>query len=416
MSGRGLSLTALHLCCSLLLQRRYSSFRSTLQKFLPLGNSLPPPTVGTEGIDAALEVLQTRRMRKKAEEEEEEAEARTATGDDLGAVAMNQDENPVEKPSQPQDLADNAFEALVSNAIEEFGFAPRDVYNGIFTFPKTKARHVDEVKNIEYSKLKALVEVFSRDRGLDNFSHHVVAVKPHYRSLDDDSWEIDFKSTRIARQVVEVMWSKEDGHLRDMYALLHKVPDSSCFAGSIFEAIAHRVLPRKYIQPIPMVSDNRNPPTFSTRSTPLLPPTPPRDHIKTIVRVDLVHGLSSVTCNRDRFYIPTSTTNPLFDSFTIDIDADKRTAVISVFHITVSPRHGGSSKGYLLIRKIMVHVRKLLGLPSRGPEIEVLYFLVCPGDGSQYQWDMPVDWNQNTIVNDHRGKAYCIRIPSGHDM
>ena len=52
---------------------------------------------------------------------------------------------------------------------------------------------------------------------------------------------------------------------------------------------------------------------------------------------------------------------------------------------------------------------KYLGVPQG---IEVSYFLVCPDDGSQHQWNMPVDWEKNTTVNDHRGEAYCIRIPS----
>jgi len=60
----------------------------------------------------------------------------------------------------------------------------------------------------------------------------------------------------------------------------------------------------------------------------------------------------------------------------------------------------------------MKHVRKLLRLPSHGPGIEVSYFLVCPEDGSQHEWNMPIDWNKNTTVNDHRGNAYCIHIPS----
>ena len=254
-----------------------------------------------------------------------------------------------------------------------------------------------------------LVNTLSRDHELDTFSHYVVAVKPYYRTLDDDRWEIHFKSTRITRQVMELMGLEEDNRVRDVYALLRDVPEGSCLAGSFFEAIAHRVLPGKYIQPIPMLTSGDSP-TFSTHGTPLSPSTPPRDHVKAPRRLDLLHELSSVTSSRDQYYVLTSTTNSLFDSFTVDIDADRRTAVISVFSITTSPRHEGSSKGYLLIRNIMRHVRKLLGLPKSGPGIEVSYFLVCPDDGSQYQWDMPVGWNKNTTVNDHRGKAYCIRI------
>ena len=56
-----------------------------------------------------LEVLRTERRRKKAEEEEEEAdaaavaEARAVVGNNFGAVAMNQDDNTVGEPGQPQE-------------------------------------------------------------------------------------------------------------------------------------------------------------------------------------------------------------------------------------------------------------------------------------------------------------------------
>ena len=357
-------------------------------------------------------------MRRKAEEEAEAAdaeavaEARAAAGDNSEAVAMDLDENTAGKPAQSQDPAKIALEVLVSNAIEEFGFAARDVYGGVFKLPKTQARHVAEINSVSYSKLRDLVEAFSRERGLDTFSHHVVAVKPHYRTLDDDRWEIHFKSTRIARRVMELMRFKEDDRIRDMYTLFREIPESSSLAGLFFELIAHRVLSGKWIQPIPMLTKGGNPPTFSTHGTPLSPSTSPRDCAKAIVRLDFLRDLNSVTSSSDQYYVPTSPTNPLFDSFTIDINTDSRTAVISVFQITISPRNGGSSQGYLLIRNIMKHVRKLLGLPSRGPGIEVSYFLVCPDDRSHYEWNMPVDWNKNTVVNNHRGNAYCVRIPS----
>ena len=84
--------------------------------------------------------------------------------------------------------------------------------------------------------------------------------------------------------------------------------------------------------------------------------------------------------------------------------------MISVFQITISPSHGGLSKGYLLICDIMKHGRELLELLSSDPGIKASYFLVCPDDGSQHQWNMPVDRDENAMVNDHSGKAYYIRI------
>ena len=235
-----------------------------------------------------LKVLQTERIRKKAEEEAEAAdaaavaEARAKVGDDSGVVAMDLDENTTGELAQPRDPEKDALDVLVYNAIEEFGFAPRDVYAGVFKLPKTQARHIAEINSVSYSKLRDLVDAFSRDRGLDTFSHHVVAVKPHYRTLDDDRWEIHFKSTRIARRVAELMRLREDDRIRDMYALFREVPESSRMAGSFFELIAHRVLSGKYIQPIPMLPKGGNPPH-------LLYPWHPAVTLHTITRLRQGH-------------------------------------------------------------------------------------------------------------------------------
>ena len=123
------------------------------------------------------------------------------------------------------------------------------------------------------------------------------------------------------------------------------------------------------------------------------------------------HGLDNVTLEDNKYYIPTATNNPLFDSFTVNRDRD--TVVISIFHITVSPRYEGSTQGYLSIHKIMAHVRKLLKLLEvPNPKVEIAYFLVCPEGTSQHKWQMPAGWSKNTGFNDHKGKAFCLRIPT----
>jgi hypothetical protein len=77
-----------------------------------------------------------------------------------------------------------------------------------------------------------------------------------------------------------------------------------------------------------------------------------------------------VVLGRNKYYTPTSSTHPLFDPFIVD-PINPQTAVISVLQITTSPRHGGSARGYLYIRKLTIHVRKLLeqlsklGLPKK---------------------------------------------------
>ena len=183
-----------------------------------------------------------------------------------GIGAMDADGVGVQPPAQVDVGA--VLEALLHNTTKEFGFAPCDVYDGVFNLPGTKGWHVAAMETLEYSKPKTLSNTFSDHCELNNLSHHVVTVQPHEFVPLQDRWTIDFKSARIAREVVGLMRSLELDQLRDMY---HKAPEGSGLAGRIFKAIAHRVLPSKDIpQYIPMVSNGGVPPAFSAPNTPPL--------------------------------------------------------------------------------------------------------------------------------------------------
>jgi hypothetical protein len=399
---RGSLLTALCLCCSLRLQVDYDDFRSRLEQSLPLLYGPAPPVTNDEPIDAALEVLQ-------------------------------RDEDLVDQAGQPWarvDNVDDALKILVHNATEEFGYAPIDVYEGVFHFPRTRERHATAVKNLDCSKLKALVQKFSQDLGLDHFSHHVVVVYPRPSLIDYDDWVLDFKSVQIAREVMGSIWLREDKNLQEAYNLLRKIWRGSTLAGQIFKAIFHRMLSGGWhqpdvptLQPVCMFSDEREPPTFSTKppssatNTLLQSPTPQRMGTKASTSVNFAHDLSDVTLDSDKYYIPTVSNHPLFDSFTIDFN--RHTTTISVFQATTSAKHEGSANDYTYIHKIMIRVCELLKQTGSDATVKVRYFLVCPDDGPQYPddgpqhraWQMPVGWGLNVEAHDHRGDACCIRLP-----
>jgi hypothetical protein len=125
---------------------------------------------------------------------------------------------------------------------------------------------------------------------------------------------------------------------------------------------------------IRVVADNSNPLTFSTKSSTPGSSPPPRALLRADTRiatgVDFTREFGNVVLGRNKYYTPTSSTHPLFDPFIVD-PINPQTAVISVLQITTSPRHGGSARGYLYIRKLTIHVRKLLeqlsklGLPKK---------------------------------------------------
>ena len=130
---RGSSLTVLRLYYSLRLHPRYNGFLSKLEQSLPLLDAPTLPTIGDNVIDAALEVL---RERKKVVEAEMNGDP-DDMDDGFTTSATDRDEDMADEAGQSPTLVitvDNALEILVDNAIEEFGFAPRDVYDGVFNF------------------------------------------------------------------------------------------------------------------------------------------------------------------------------------------------------------------------------------------------------------------------------------------
>lgn len=184
---------------------------------------------------------------------------------------------------------------------------------------------------------------------------------PVQRLVDYDDWALDFKSIRIARKAVESMGSEGDEQLWKTYDRIHNMSKSSALAGWLFEAIIHRVLSLGWRlgghtpQPIRMVSDGRDPPAFSTDRSSLSSSTPDislsfpatiRAGTRALALVNFIHRLSNVTLDENKYYIPTAATDFLFDSFTIDLDLDRNTAVIYVFQITTSPKYEEPAHGF----------------------------------------------------------------------
>jgi hypothetical protein len=512
---RGSSLTVPHLCCSFRLGPEYGDFRNELERFLPLLGLPAHPSTGDPRIDAVLRVIRIARAKEKVDGRDEmkgsAGSSATKQDDDMYEDDnvdeddnMDEDENldhngamaEAHQPQAPVDDAlrianalelenaleqakalktgdtlktDDALDILLRNATEEFGFAPRDVYSGVFDLPRTTEEHTIAVEQLERSDLLAIVQTFFMTYRLDTLSCNVVAVYPYKPAEQSDRWAINFKSNRIVGKVVEMMELEAGRHLRGMFDLLCDDPEGASLAERIFVTAIHRILSRGWRsdggpmpRPIRMVSNNKplKPPTFSTASspsssasgasltssdTPQSSPTPPHAGARTtpqpIRTVSHYHGphtsmgssslsstpgaslpsskprvvttvnftnLSNVTFDEDRYYILESATNPLFDSFIINL-VEPQTVVISVFRITVSRKHRGSAEGYPLIRKIMTHLK------GSKPEakVRVEYFLVCLDrrDGSEYQWQMPAGWDKNFKIHDHRGEAFCIRIP-----
>ena len=363
------------------------------------------------------------------DEEVEEVEMDECSEDGEDVDREDGDVGMADEVGQPPRLA-GFFKVLVQNSIEEFGLVPRDVYLGVFSLSDTMQKHDEAVRNLSCSKLTSIARNFSKNRELEGVSDCVVAVQPHLNRRGGDEWRMDFKSTRIGEKVVQSMRFAEKEELKKLYCEFRVSTEASVMAGRIFEAIIHRLFIHGWWeqdspvpQPLPMTSNGKTPPTFTyaPSSSPQSPtlPGPLRKEGRGAILIDFNGKLDDITLEENRYYMPIATNNPLFDSFMIDHD-DGKTAVISFFQVTVSKRHGGSAKGYPLIRRIIEHVRTLL--PEKGrrstPEIAVTYFLVRPKDKEnppQHAWKMPDGWNpkeRKKKENAYRGKVFCLCVPT----
>lgn len=167
----------------------------------------------------------------------------------------------------------------------------------------------------------------------------------------------------------------------------------------------------------PAFSIGSSPSPFSTSNTSLKHPLPLRPDTRAVTRIDLSRGLSDVTLDDNRYYIPTATNDPLFDSFTINSTPGRHTATICIIQITTSSMPGGSAEGYSLIRKIMTRVCELLKKADPNAtakvkvKVKVRYFLACPEGQPLHQWEMPICWDKAIKNYDHRGGVTCLRVP-----
>ena len=404
-SDGGSSLTVLCFC-SLPLHPRYDYFWTTLEQSLSTDRNINWPLPTNETVRAALMIL-----RGEPYEEGEGGEKY-----DKGIEMTNKTGRP--PPSV------GLFKILVENTINEFGYAPRDVYNGASKLPDTLEQHDAALYKFGYIELKSLVKDFSADRGLYGTSHRVVVVHPLPGSPRLDLWEMDLKSRRIGKKVVQSMRLIEEERLWDLYDgfnAFNMFSDSFMLAGWTFEAIIHRLLIRGWQEsdgPTPeptLVTPNgkEESPTLTYSPSALPPPSEVpgllRTYRRNVTQTNLTDTLGDVTLAKNEYYIPTTASNALFDSFVIDHDPGKG-VTISIFQISAARGLGGSALGCGRIGRIIHRVKALLAESEADAttDVAVRYFLLCPEDEANPRntWKMPDGWKKNC------GDVFYVGIPT----
>jgi hypothetical protein len=181
-----------------------------------------------EAINTVLEVLRTKRE--------------YGVNGGAGATTVDQDKDVVDTLGQPltsEDEVENVLRPLVHIATKEFGFAPSDVCEAIFSPANIRKQHADAIQKLKYSNLATLVSQFSDYRSLTDVSHCVVALHPIESEDGDDDWEVDYKSDRIAEKVMGQMKQQEVKLLQENCNTFHRCAEGSTLAEWVLEAIVN---------------------------------------------------------------------------------------------------------------------------------------------------------------------------------
>ena len=331
-----------------------------------------------------------------------------------------------EEDSVQPSLSD-ALDCLLDAAIDRFGYSARDVFGAVFNYQWMTQQH-EEAFCIKYADLHAAVSaLFKQEAPNNSISNRILALSPVDKGpLWNVCWKVDFKSTWVAKSVMQNLGEAEDDEIGRQIHMLRSIPDAGPMAGRMLESLAHRYI-AEATSDFPLFKMNSNgadPPHFTMVQGPPIPNDQKFIKVKrNIIRLQYITNLSCYLKD-ESYFIPDDRNFPLFDAFTIELDRAKKSAVLWVLQITTSRKHGGSAKGYPKIREIIAILKNELredpplkrsktAAGQDAPLVQVRYLLVVPKDEPRQnlQWDFPKGWNKSCTRNDHRGEVYCLEVP-----
>ncbi|CAA7270214.1 unnamed protein product [Cyclocybe aegerita] len=323
-----------------------------------------------------------------------------------------------------------AFSILVDDAIEEYGLAARDIYAAIFAPAELADDHKVVLHKACYEFLKLIVEqLWDETMAYPEAGDRIFCAYPSPETSTDSPrslWLLNFKSTRIAKRVMEQLRACAQDRLEELYTAYRVVPGLSVLVGWFFEALAVRYLICGQLKNMDLAEMRRpsdgldNAPTFKID----LPPSSKcRVSLPMARRSDCILELSEKfnrqtlpTGFRSRcFYIPDASNNPLFDALFVEESTDNTALhfVLWMFQATTGVDHKGLREGYSSAQKVMLALNKSAQAVSKVVRFEIRYVLIFPEDNKRTtaSWHMPEGWTEKLQSLDHREKVYYLDIP-----
>ena len=330
--------------------------------------------------------------------------------------------------SSPNDALDYLLDAV----IDRFGYSARDVSGAVFNYGWHTLYHEEAFHAFTQKQFqKAVFALISKNRCNDIISDRILTINPIQRGpLESVRWQLDFKSTWVAKNVIQNLGKSEDKEVRRQIGHLRSVPGGQLLGGQLLEPFAHDFIVNAtsgFWSLIEMKTNNADPPTFTwDRSSLTIYDAKLVKKSREIIKLQTIDDLSTYLERiHDAYFMPWDPNFPLFDSFVIDFGHSAMSAFLWVFQITSSRKHEGSAKGYQKIREIVKILKEELGkkVPAKRaktregdaastPLVHLRYVLVvAKGESEPLKWKFPKGWNENRKQNDHCGPVYCMEVP-----
>ncbi|EKM48769.1 uncharacterized protein PHACADRAFT_266153 [Phanerochaete carnosa HHB-10118-sp] len=198
-----------------------------------------------------------------------------------------------------------------------------------------------------------------------DLSHVLVsfAVRHATSSTDDDRFMPKFKSSEIGQQTIKQYGYLQHREAKRLFNVYVGNPPTSVTGGWIFEGLVHSVLcgqssasnlrgplltmKREGSRTAPKFVTQENSDADAPRHLPL-----GRRSFTVVDFGEKAFASAFINNIENQSCVPKTKNNPLFDSFFVELKTDPDTAVVWIFQITTAEAHGGSPRGYPLIKAI----------------------------------------------------------------
>ena len=263
---------------------------------------------------------------------------------------------------------EEALDYLLDAAIERFGYAARVVFRAVLDFDST-TKCSRNAFNISFQELKDTVASLA-ENGAVSFKlfYRIVAISPVYSILnpfEQVDWKVAFNSDWVATEIMKKLNAAENIEVRQVIHFFRGIPQAGSMVGSLFEPLAHTLIPGTSGGSWPLIRMVSNKTTLSNKTSSkepspkfVVPPEASPDNevkldqgTRKIVNFKYVSNLSAL--DDKKYYIPDATYFALSDSFMVDIDYPRRLAILWIFQVTKPQVHRGSAKGYLHVRTLI---------------------------------------------------------------